>query len=182
MGSLRLTLCTGLLVATALVPTAHAAEGGVSVTPSTPAPGGIVALRVSGCGGTTGTAASSAFVSDARLVGVAGALAGETQVRSAAEPGSYDVKVTCADSVVNGKVTVAGTSSQDASQPDPLSSGAASPAAPVDAGGGGTAHFASVDAHADGPGTAHAVVGLVLAGLAAVAVGLRSARRSRETD
>jgi hypothetical protein len=138
-----------------------------------------VALRVSGCGGTSGTAASPAFVSDARLVGVGGAMAGETQVRSAAQPGSYDVKVTCGGSVVNGRLTVAGASSQDASQPDPLSA-AASPVAPVDAGGGGTAHFASVDAHADGPGTAHAVVGLVLAGLAAVAVGLRSARRSRE--
>ncbi|MGW7405906.1 hypothetical protein ACWGI9_19585 [Streptomyces sp. NPDC054833] len=176
MGSLRLTLCTGLLAAAALVPTAHAAEGGVSVTPSTPAPGAAVALRVSGCGGTSGTAASPAFASDARLVGVGGALAGETQVRSAAQPGSYDVKVTCAGSVVNGRLTVAGASSQA----DPLSSVAASPVAPVDAGGGGTAHFASVDAHADGPGTAHAVVGLVLAGLAAVAVGLHSARRSRE--
>ncbi|GAA3233033.1 hypothetical protein GCM10020256_48890 [Streptomyces thermocoprophilus] len=34
----------------------------------------------------------------------------------------------------------------------------------------------------DGPGTAQAITGLVLAGVAAVAVALRSARRSRRTD
>ncbi|GAA4822117.1 hypothetical protein [Streptomyces ziwulingensis] len=58
----------------------------------------------------------------------------------------------------------------------------ASPIAPVAAGGGGTALAAGDDAQADGPGTAHAVTGLVLAGVAAVAVALRSARRSRGTD
>ncbi|MGW4004162.1 hypothetical protein [Streptomyces nigra] len=36
-----------------------------------------------------------------------------------------------------------------------------------------------VDAREDGPGTAHTVTGLVLAGVAATAVALRSARRSR---
>ncbi|WP_225831861.1 hypothetical protein [Streptomyces sp. NK08204] len=61
------------------------------------------------------------------------------------------------------------------------SGGPATPVAPVDAGGGGTAASASADnrdARAAGPGTVQTVTGLVLAGIAAVAVGLR-ARRSR---
>ena len=85
MGSLPLTLCTGLLACVAgLSPAAaHAADGqGVTVSPASPAPGSVVALRVSGCSGTTGSAASTAFVSDARLAGFDGALTGEAQVRS----------------------------------------------------------------------------------------------------
>ncbi|MEU3727952.1 hypothetical protein AB0E81_00835 [Streptomyces sp. NPDC033538] len=64
----------------------------------------------------------------------------------------------------------------------------ASPVAPVDAGGGGTArHLAAADsrdeARPEPPGTAHTVTGLVLAGIAAVAVALRGVRgRSRGTD
>ncbi|RDG37134.1 hypothetical protein DVH02_16575 [Streptomyces corynorhini] len=66
------------------------------------------------------------------------------------------------------------------------------PYAPVRAGGGGTAtHLAAssdaVKADADkkaeaastGPGTQHAVIGLVLAGVAAVSVAFRSVRRQR---
>ncbi|MCZ0999216.1 hypothetical protein O1M63_15735 [Streptomyces mirabilis] len=56
-----------------------------------------------------------------------------------------------------------------------LPNGLASPVAPVHAGGGGTAHFASVDARSSSPGTKHAVIGLVLASAAAVAVAVRSA-------
>lgn len=53
--------------------------------------------------------------------------------------------------------------------------------APVHAGGGGTAHFASVDPRASSPGTKHAVIGLILASAAAVAVAVRSARRGHDT-
>ncbi|MET8246198.1 hypothetical protein ABZV31_18295, partial [Streptomyces sp. NPDC005202] len=107
MGSLRLTLCTGLLAAAAFAPAAHAADrGGVSVTPSSPAPGGDITLRVSGCTGRTGVASSAAFVADARLAGAEGTLVGETRVRSSVVPAAYDVKVTCGSAEVKGTVTV----------------------------------------------------------------------------
>ncbi|MEU1197306.1 hypothetical protein ABZ446_13885 [Streptomyces sp. NPDC005813] len=48
----------------------------------------------------------------------------------------------------------------------------ASPVAPVHAGGGGTVLLATPDARAAGPGTRQAVIGLVLAGVAAVAVAI----------
>ncbi|MFE0509775.1 hypothetical protein ACFW2E_07570, partial [Streptomyces sp. NPDC058964] len=136
MGSLRLTLCTGILAAVTLIPTAHAAEGGgVSVTPSSPAPGADVALRVSGCGGRTATAVSDAFVSDITLAGTDGTLAGESRIRSSATPGRYDVRVSCGGARVQGTITVAAAGS---GAEDP-SAGLASPVAPVPAGGGGTA-------------------------------------------
>ncbi|MFF0018754.1 hypothetical protein [Streptomyces sp. NPDC005374] len=175
MGSLRLTLCTAVLAVAAFAPVAQAADGGsVSVTPSSPAPGTDLTLRVTGCAGKTATAASAAFVADARLTGAGGSLAGQTRVRSSAEPGSYDVRITCADFEVKGRITVVGDKSTTAP---------ASPAAPVDAGGGWTAtHLSTMQPRATGPGTGHAVTGLVLAGVAAVAVVLRSSRRSRGTD
>ncbi|MEV8538715.1 hypothetical protein [Streptomyces sp. NPDC051572] len=180
MGSLKVTLCAGAaVVLAALTPTAYAADGGgVTVTPASPAPGADVALKISGCAGTTGSAASAAFVADAKLVGAAGTLAGETRVRTSLEPGSYDVKITCGSVTVKGAIKVVADGSQSPSAPP---STPASPVAPVHAGGGGTAHLAAVDARAAGPGTAHAVVGLLLAGVAAAAVALRSARRSRRT-
>ncbi|MEU6666285.1 hypothetical protein [Streptomyces sp. NPDC046727] len=192
MGSLRLTLCAGILVAAggaALAPTAHAADGGsVTVTPASPAPGDDVTLRVSGCGGGQGTAASAAFVADAQLTGSqgilgltqGGALSGETRIRSALEPGDYAVKVTCADTVITGRITVAGAGTAQAGDPTRPDTGSASPVAPVPAGGGGTAHFATVATSSSGPDTGQAVTGIALAGVAAAAVGLR-ARRSRGT-
>ncbi|MER5526976.1 hypothetical protein ABT075_20650 [Streptomyces sp. NPDC002677] len=185
MGSLRLTLCTGLLACAAGLSStaAHAADGqGVTVTPASPAPGSVVALRVSGCSGTTGAASSAAFVSDARVSGYDGTLTGESQVRSTIGAGTYDVKVTCAGAVVSGSVTVVGQSPlarSGAGQPDGSGALAATPVAPVHAGGGGTAPLASVEPRSTGPDTAQAVTGLVLAGLAAAAVGLLGARRSR---
>ncbi|MEV6398890.1 hypothetical protein AB0M39_29590 [Streptomyces sp. NPDC051907] len=63
---------------------------------------------------------------------------------------------------------------------EPSQSHHASPVAPVRAGGGGAAPLAAQPAAEDaGPGTPHTVIGLVLAGVAAVAVALRSARRRR---
>ncbi|MFD3841625.1 hypothetical protein ACFWWC_36030 [Streptomyces sp. NPDC058642] len=176
MGSLRLTLCTTLLAVTALTtPAAHAADGAaVAVTPSSPAPGTDIALRVSGCADRTGTAVSAAFVADVRLTGAQGTLVGETRVRTELRAGSYDVQVTCGDTSHKAAVTVV-------QEPSPYTS----PVAPVQAGGGGTAHFGAVgavDARTAGPGTAQAVTGLVLAGVAAAAVVLRRVRRSRGTD
>lgn len=196
MGSLRLTLCGATLAVAALTPVAQAADGGsVSVTPSTPAPGADLTLRVTGCAGKTATAASAAFVADARLTGSGGSLAGETRVRSSIKPGPYDVKITCADFEVKGRITVVAAKGST-SAPSPTAP--ASPAAPVDAGGGwsathlsanrlsatrlSTTHLTTMQPRATGPGTGHAVTGLVLAGVAAVAVVLRSSRRSRGTD
>ncbi|MFF8189435.1 hypothetical protein ACF05L_00775 [Streptomyces bobili] len=180
MGSLKVTLCAGVAaVAATLTPTAYgyAAEpaGGVSVTPSTPAPGDEVTLKVTGCSGKKATAASKAFVSDAHLVGSGGSLAGETRVRTSIDPGSYDVTITCADFRVNGAVKVVAASAPPSTP--------ASPIAPVRAGGGGAAPLAAVDeSRVEGPGVAHAVTGLLLAGAAAVAVALRRSRRRRGTD
>ncbi|GKQ37703.1 hypothetical protein [Streptomyces sp. A012304] len=156
---------------------APAATGGgeVSVTPATPSPGAEVSLRVSGCVGKTATAVSEAFVSDARLTGSGGTLAGETRIRSSLHAGVYAVTITCVDFRVKGTIQVAVPSTRPSTP--------ASPVAPVHAGGGGAAPLASADAsRVDGPGTAHAVTGLVLAGVAAVAVALRTIRRSRGTD
>ncbi|WP_037676489.1 hypothetical protein [Streptomyces griseus] len=201
MRSLKVTFCAGAAVAVAaLAPAAYAADGhGVSVTPSTPAPGADVTLRVADCSATTATAASAAFVTDAHLApaGTEGhALSGETRVRTSARPGTYEVRITCAASDVTSHLTVATRSSGHGPHAAPLSDPVtpASPVAPVHAGGGGTAHLSSsvadtsvgdssvADARAAGPGTAQEVTGLVLAGVAAVAVALRSARRGHGTD
>ncbi|MGN9816123.1 hypothetical protein ACTMUQ_12355 [Streptomyces sp. SD11] len=221
MGSLRLALCAGAAAAAALAPTAYApsvfaADGGVRVTPGSPAPGSDIRLRVQGCTGMTGTAASAAFVADARLTGASGDLTGKTRVRSTLDPGTYDIKVTCDgfEQQLKGTVTIADKKQRekqereqkeqerereqkarekekDASEqkqaPEPPAAPAspaspaapASPVAPVHAGGGGTSRIAAAEARSEGPGTRHAVVGLVLAGVAAVAVAVSSARRSR---
>ncbi|MEU0196710.1 MULTISPECIES: hypothetical protein [unclassified Streptomyces] len=123
MGSLRVTLGTTVLAAAALTPAAYAADtGGVSVIPATPAPGGDVTVRVTGCAQRTAVAASTAFVADARLT-VTDArltvtdggltvtdggreLAGESRVRSTLAAGTYAVKVTCGDTERTGALTV----------------------------------------------------------------------------
>ncbi|MBR8641859.1 hypothetical protein KEF29_27375 [Streptomyces tuirus] len=107
MGSLRVTVCTGVLVSVALTPAAYAADaGGVSVIPAVPAPGGDVTLRVTGCAQRTAVAVSAAFVADARLTVTDGGLAGESRVRSTLEPGTYTVKVTCGDAERTSRFTV----------------------------------------------------------------------------
>ncbi|MEV1069728.1 hypothetical protein [Streptomyces sp. NPDC050263] len=200
MSSLKVTLCAGVAVAAAvLIPTAYASgEGGadtggsVSVTPATPAPGSQVTLKVSGCGGRTATAVSAVFVADAQLVGSGGTLSGDTQVRSSIVAGTYDVRITCVDVKVRGRIKVVESTSPGLPQSDdptapaasPATATAATPVAPVHAGGGGTAPLAAaeqarVDGH--GPGTAQAVIGLVLAGVAAAVV-FRGVRRRRRAD
>ncbi|MEU6240623.1 hypothetical protein [Streptomyces sp. NPDC047024] len=224
MCSARLTLCVPLLAAAALAPAglaptvltaAHAADGGVTVSPASPAPGTDVSLRVRGCSSTQGSAVSSAFVSAARLTGIGGALAGDTRVRTALKAGAYDVQVTCADYAFTSRITVADRPAGDAGRPagdsgqatgpdDPAADSAeepltaASPIAPVHAGGGGmaqgvTAHrgtadgdgdtlFATVAPTGSGPGAAQALSGLALAGCAAAGVVLLRSRRRRGTD
>ncbi|WP_340378778.1 hypothetical protein U5640_28495 [Streptomyces sp. SS7] len=191
MSPLKVTLCAGAAAAAAvLLPTVHAfAEdgggkgGSVSVTPETPTPGAEVVLRVSGCGGKTATAASTAFVADARLVGTGGTLVGETRVRSSITAGTYDVRITCVDFQVKGRITVVAQDrgpSQPPAQPTVPGDTPASPIAPVHAGGGGTAPLASADeARVEGPGTAQTVTGLVLAGVAAAVVAYRGTRATR---
>ncbi|MFS8201791.1 hypothetical protein ACLVWQ_24235 [Streptomyces sp. CWNU-52B] len=228
MGSLRLTLCSGVVAAAVLTPAAYAADGGIRVTPA-PVPGSDVQLRVRGCSGMSGTAASEAFVADAQLTGKPGTLTGETRVRSTLDPGTYDVKVTCDgfEDKVKGTVTVvdrkqrekrekqekqareraqrekekrrqeqqaqkrrdqqkqrqdedaAATPAKSTPAESASPAAPASPVAPVHAGGGGTARLADAETRSEGPGTRHAVVGLVLASVAAVAVAVSSARRGR---
>jgi hypothetical protein len=226
MGSSRVTLCAGAVVAAALTASASPAlaadPGNVSVVPASPSPGSDVQVRATGCGGKSATAVSEAFVADALLTRLSGkltrlggksvdTLAGETRVRSLLEPGTYEVRLTCADDEgtdrIRGTVKVGdgmpratspsaprppGTGSDDSRRP----TSPASPVAPVRAGGGGAAARLAVagpvdvrgsadpansmdDARHAGPGARHAVVGLVLAGVAAVAVVARGARRSR---
>ncbi|MGW2208148.1 hypothetical protein [Streptomyces sp. NPDC001781] len=205
MGSLRLTLCTGIIAAAAFTPAvAHAADsggtydsgsrgtGGLTVAPAIPLPGTDVSLRVRGCTASQGTAVSSAFVSDARLTGGQGDLSGQTRVRTSLKAGAYDVRITCADYSFTRRISVdesgrgtrpdADTGAGSDSGPDtgPL------PVAPVHAGGGGTAAgadtgtlFATVAPTGSGPGAAQALTGLALAGCAAVTVGALRSRRSR---
>ncbi|MER6713733.1 hypothetical protein ABZ322_40390 [Streptomyces sp. NPDC006129] len=211
MGSLRVTLCTTVLAAAALAPAAYAADtGGVSVIPATPAPGGDVTVRVTGCAQRTAVAASAAFVADARLTVTDGGLtvtdggrelAGESRVRSTLAAGTYAVKVTCGDTERTGTLTVrdgerqravpgkGGQSPASGAGGEPSGpeesrppSPYASPVAPVRAGGGGAADLVAAEERGTGPGTAQGVTGLVLAGVAAVVVALGGVRRSRGTD
>ncbi|MGW3951428.1 hypothetical protein ACWEKM_10895 [Streptomyces sp. NPDC004752] len=218
MGSLSLTLGTGMLAAVALAPSAYAADGGgVSVAPSAPAPGTDAALRVAGCDTSTGTAVSDAFATDGSLTamdgtfaategtftaaeggptGAVGTLTGRIRIRPAAPSGPHDVRIACGGTQITGTVTVAEagfgaalpTGVPAAPVATPVAAVAtpvaavATPVAAVDATGGDSAYFASVATRSAGPGLVHAVIGVVLVGLAAVAIGLRSARRSRGKD
>ena len=204
MGSLQLTLCAGAVVAGALTPLPASAlpmdafpmDTDVSVSPANPTPGSDIQVRARGCPtGTSGAAATSqAFVADALLAGRTGELVGDTRIRSTLTPGTYDIKVTCGglghkadDAAEPGKTDevdevdeATGTLTVVKKPPAPAPAAPSahqSPTAPVSAGGGATARLSSVEERAEGPGTPHTVVGLVLAGVAAVAVAVRSVRR-----
>ncbi|MEU9747469.1 hypothetical protein [Streptomyces niveus] len=86
---------------------------------------------------------------------------------SSAKPSAKPEKKAAASAPPSGTATHA---SQSAS---------ASPVAPVRAGGGGRTSTTDMAADRAGPSTPHTVIGLVLAGVAAVAVAVRSARRKR---
>ncbi|MEV6422658.1 hypothetical protein [Streptomyces sp. NPDC051662] len=135
--------------------------------------------------------------------GADGALTGSAVIGSSVKEGRYEIDVRCDG---HGH---AGAGGFDVVAPAGHDKPGhhASPVAPVRAGGGGAAPLAGgagdvpgtrdvrdaedadeVDtdsrsaAEATGPGMPHAVIGLVLAGVAAVAVALRSARRSRHSE
>ncbi|MFF8964146.1 hypothetical protein ACF1BK_15555 [Streptomyces globisporus] len=184
MRSIPLTFCAAAAAALIAVPAPVALAspaapagdddrrtGTVSITPSTIAPGGQVELWVDVCGkGRRAKGNSDAFTSVAHFRPADDkGLFTEARIRSDAEPRSYDVWVTCEDS--DGRAT--GTLTV-------IHHNRPSPAAPVKAGGGGTATLAERSAEDQGPGTRHAVIGLVLAAVAAVAVALRTSRRRRE--
>ncbi|QES41787.1 hypothetical protein DEJ49_12875 [Streptomyces venezuelae] len=167
------------VVLAAVLPTgaAQAHDNGAvraTVTPASTAPGATVEVSVTGCSGTTGTAGSGAFEGDAQLTGRDGdkyALNGSARIKHGVS-GTHDVTVTCDGHPHQG----VGTVRIERHEPE-------KPVSPVRAGGGGTAHLttttASAEANEAGPGTRHAVIGLILAGVAAVAVALRSVRRRR---
>ncbi|MGA4849045.1 hypothetical protein ACOBQB_23350 [Streptomyces sp. G5(2025)] len=144
-----------------------------TVTPADAAAGASVEVRVTGCEGATGSAGSGAFEGEARLAGRGGDdLHGTARIRKGVT-GSYELTVICDGHPHQGVGTVR------------VAQRNTEPTAPVRAGGGGTAHLTSaVSAEPDGadeagPGTRHAVIGLILAGVAAVAVAFRSVRRRR---
>ncbi|MEV0122041.1 hypothetical protein AB0I16_10935 [Streptomyces sp. NPDC050703] len=157
---------------------AHAHDQGsvrAEVAPSSAVPGATVEVSVSGCEDTTGTAGSGAFEGDARLTGQDGGsrtLTGSARIREGLT-GTFDLTVSCDGHPHQGVGEVA------VEQHGPA------PEAPAKAGGGGTSNIAARtsdeadDPSQAGPGTRHAVVGLVLAGAAAVAVAFRSVRRHR---
>ncbi|MFI6087365.1 hypothetical protein [Streptomyces sp. NPDC051218] len=147
-----------------------------TVAPDTVAAGAKVEISVTGCDGTTGSAGSGAFTGDAKLTGRDGdkyTLNGSATIRDGVE-GTHDVTVVCDGHPHQGVGTLR-VIQQNAEPPNQQN---AEPRSPVRAGGGGSAELA---AHAQeaGPGTRHAVIGLVLAGVAAVAVAVRSVRRRR---
>ncbi|MER8070135.1 hypothetical protein ABTZ59_17785 [Streptomyces sp. NPDC094034] len=179
------------------------------VTPSAVAPGGAIEIRAEGCASTSAAAVSRVFAAEAELKGGAGgALTGSTVIGSSVKEGRYEIDVRCDGHGHAG----AGSFDVVAPAGHDRPGHHASPVAPVRAGGGGAAPLAAdagdvdvqgtrdarrvgdvddmgdVDtdsrsaAEATGPGMPHAVIGLVLAGVAAVAVALRSARRSRHSE
>ncbi|MDQ0796208.1 hypothetical protein [Streptomyces sp. B1I3] len=184
MRSLSLTCCAAAAAAAIALPVSaaqadsehrdprdHAVPGVVSITPSSVSPGGEVELRVDVCGkGGSARGDSEAFASEAHFARADGkGLVATARIRSGAAPDDYEVRVTCEDG--HGKAT--GTLTV-------VHHGRPSPVAPVPAGGGGTAALADGSAsRQSGPGTRHAVTGLALGAVAAVAVAYRSARRRR---
>ncbi|WP_446042294.1 hypothetical protein [Streptomyces sp. SID1121] len=106
-------------------------------------------------------------------------LFGQAAIKSEAASGTYEVKVRCDGHGRSGAGIVQVVHSRPTHH---RPTHHASPVAPVRAGGGGTAVLAADGRDADqaeGPGARQAVIGLVLAGVAAVAVAYRSVRRQR---
>ncbi|MFI2783061.1 hypothetical protein [Streptomyces sp. ALB3] len=183
MRSLSLTFCAAVVAGTIALPASAALAGSriadpgdgnrpgtVFVSPSRVSPGGEVELRVDACGkGRSARGDSEAFESEARFVPAGGGgLVAEARIRPDAAPDDYEIWVTCKDGhgKATGTVTV-------------VHRGRPSPVAPVRAGGGGTAVLAEGATADEGPGTRHALTGLGLGAVAAVAVAFRSVRRRR---
>ncbi|WP_326697673.1 hypothetical protein OG909_10210 [Streptomyces sp. NBC_01754] len=180
MRSLSLTFCATVAAAAIALPASaaavdpapkdpkeHQGSGSVTVTPSTAVPGGEVELWTDVCGkGTSARGNSEAFTSEARFAPAGGkGLRAKARIRTDAVPDAYEIRVTCKDGHgrATGTVTVVHRR--------------ASPAAPVRAGGGGTATLAT--GRQAGPGLPHAVTGLALGTVAVAAVAFLGARRRR---
>ncbi|MEU8506028.1 hypothetical protein AB0C40_15190 [Streptomyces brevispora] len=186
MRSIPLTFCAAAVVAATLTPAsvALASSGSghqrvsptratLSVSPSSVGPGGEVDLKVDGCKGKEARGNSDAFVSEARFSpGDGDALFAGARIRSDAEARDYEVQVVCKDGK-DDKGTRASAVVTVVQRDGPA------PVAPVSAGGGGTAVLAAHAAHQEGPGTVHAVIGLVLVAVSVVAVVFRGMRRRR---
>ncbi|MFF1923105.1 hypothetical protein ACFVW8_21365 [Streptomyces sp. NPDC058221] len=183
MRSISITFCAVAVAAATLMPASVALANSDSdhgqdsrsramlfIAPASAAPGDEVDMEIEGCKGKEARGSSDAFVSEARFSpGEDKTLFGQARIRSDAEAGDYDVQAVCKDdkhTKVSAVLTVV-----HRSRPMPV--------APVRAGGGGTAVLADQAAQQEGPGTVHAVVGLALAAVAAVAVAFRSVRRRR---
>ncbi|MFH8472906.1 hypothetical protein [Streptomyces sp. NPDC018000] len=187
MRSTPLTFCAVAVVAATLVPVPAAlADSGsgsdrtgsgsrttLSVTPTSAAPGSEVALRLDACKGKEAKGTSDVFASEARFSPAAdGGLYAKARISSDAAAGDHDIRIVCTDdkgTTASGTVTVT-----DRDQSTPV--------APVRAGGGGTAVRTAKAARQDGPGAVHAVIGLALAAVAAVAVVFCRARRCRPAE
>ncbi|MET8739918.1 hypothetical protein [Streptomyces sp. NPDC004728] len=191
MRSTTLTFCAAAVVAATLVPASaaladsdsgSAQEKGrtsLTVTPASVGPGGETDLRLEGCAGREATGESEVFVSEAHFSPAAdGGLFAEARISSDASPGEHGIRITCKADKAD-KAGEADKSSEAAGTVTVIDRGRATPLAPVAAGGGGTALFTDREAEQQGPGTVHAVIGLALAAVAAVAVAFRSARRRR---
>lgn len=189
----QVTLCAAVAAAAALMPVSAATaesepHGSVTVTPSTIAPGGEVDLRVGVCGGRQAVGTSEAFVAQANFAPAAdGGLFAQARIRSDAQARDYDIWVNCKDSAgqARGRVTVVqgGNRHDGRDGRDGDHSDRPTPHAPVHAGGGGTSRLAADQrATEQGPGTKHAVIGLALAAVAALAVAGRGVRRRRRSD
>ncbi|MFI6682518.1 hypothetical protein [Streptomyces sp. NPDC050485] len=198
-----ITICAAVAAAALTVLPASLAvaesepHGSVRATPSTTAPGAEVDLRVSVCGGHEAVGTSDAFVSEARFTpDHDGGLFAQARIRSDAQDRDYDIWVNCKDSSgkASGRITVVhgGDHHDHGGGRDHDHGGGdhdhgdhrdhTTPFRPVHAGGGGAAPLASSAVREEGPGTKHAVIGLVLAAVAAVAVAGRSVRRRRGGD
>ncbi|MBB4892216.1 hypothetical protein FHS39_001227 [Streptomyces olivoverticillatus] len=194
MDSVRFALCAAVAAVAVCAGPAHASDGPatmsgtIELTPVTSRPGAEVQLRVSGCRSERATATSEAFVSDARLAKDSAGLFAEATIRKTVGAGTYPVVVNCDgyNATALGRLTVV-TDGRELPETQPATDvrdarpargehrQAATPVAPVPAGGGGTAHAAAAEA----PGTP----GLVLAGTtAAIAGGLIWYRRRTNAE
>ncbi|TQK44798.1 hypothetical protein FBY35_6325 [Streptomyces sp. SLBN-118] len=177
--ALRAAGAATVLVLAPAATAAHAEDSvQVAVAPATVVPGDQVAISVSGCAGTTATVTSQAFAADVELSTKQGSqFSGQTTVKAGVSFAAYEVSVVCDGHrhPAKGQIKVVQAPTDQHT-----------PVAPVRAGGGGAANLAVATTdrvEGAGPGTPHAVIGLVLAGVAAIAVAFHGSRRRRtESD